>query len=187
MLTTSPTLLEQLREPGRADAWDRFVRLYTPLVLAWARRQGFRGADAEDVAQEVLVTLVRELPTYDRGPGRSFRGWLLRVVANEGADFRCRRATRPLPGPDGLSGAGDPAAAADLEEAEYRRLLVARGLELVRPDFGEATWAAFTGVMVHGRPAAEVAARLGMTENAVYLARHRVLARLRRELDGLLD
>jgi RNA polymerase sigma-70 factor (ECF subfamily) len=91
-----------------------------------------------------------------------------------------------LPAPDGLSGVDDPPAS-DLEEAEYRRRLVARGLELVRPDFSDATWAAFTGVVVEGRPVAEVAAGLGVSANVVYLARHRVLARLRRELDGLLD
>jgi RNA polymerase sigma-70 factor (ECF subfamily) len=187
MLTTSPTLLNQLRQPNQPDAWDRFVHLYTPLLIVWARRQGFQETDAEDLAQEVLVRLLHLLPTYERGPGQSFRGWLARVTRNQCQDFRRRRATRALPAADGLSGVDDRTPGSDLEETEYRQRLVSRGLELIRPDFEETTWAAFTGVMVDRRPAAEVAAGLGMSENAVYLARHRVLTRLRQELDGLLD
>jgi RNA polymerase sigma-70 factor (ECF subfamily) len=190
MHTTSPTLLDQLRRPGERAAWDRFVRLYTPLLVRWAARRGFGPADADDIVQEVFARLVRELPRYARGPGQSFRGWLARLLTNVGHNFRRDRATRALPGADGLSGVGDepPAAAVEeLDEAEYRRLLLRRGLDLVRPDFSDATWAAFTGVMIDGRPAAEVAAAVGITENAVYLARHRVLTRLRQELAGLLD
>jgi RNA polymerase sigma-70 factor (ECF subfamily) len=73
------------------------------------------------------------------------------------------------------------------EDAEYRRLLVGRGLELIRQDFAEPTWRAFIGVMLQGKSASVVASELGLSENAVYLARHRVLTRLRQELDGLLD
>jgi RNA polymerase sigma-70 factor (ECF subfamily) len=74
-----------------------------------------------------------------------------------------------------------------MEEAEYRRLLVGRALDVIRRDFNETTWAAFHGLMVEGRSAADVAAELGMSVNAVWLARHRVVRRLREELDGLLE
>jgi RNA polymerase sigma-70 factor (ECF subfamily) len=77
--------------------------------------------------------------------------------------------------------------APELGEAEYRRLLVRRGLELIQADFSDTTWAAFTRLALEGRPAAEVAAELQLSVNAVRLARYRVLARLRQELDGLLD
>ncbi len=192
MLTTSATLLNQLRQPdpghgGSPAAWERFVRLYTPLLFHWARQQGLQEADAEDLVQEVLVKLIRELPGYQPGPGQSFRGWLFRVSVNQCRDFRRRRATRALPGDAGLSGVADACPAAELEEAEYRRLLVRQGLELIRRDFQETTWAAFHAVMVEGRPVAEAATELRLSANAVYLARHRVLARLRQELDGLLE
>src|SRR5437588_288356 len=104
MLTTSPTLLDQLRQPYQPEAWARFVNLYAPLLLGWARRQAFQEADAEDLVQEVLVKLVRALPTYQREAGQSFRGWLFIVTLNQGRDYRRRRATRPLPGAGGLSG-----------------------------------------------------------------------------------
>jgi RNA polymerase sigma-70 factor (ECF subfamily) len=187
MFPTSLTLLDRLRESNQPEAWERFVRLYTPLLLVWARRQGFQETDAEDVVQEVLVKLVRVLPEYQRGEGQSFRSWLFRLTVNQCRDFRRRKATRALPGAGGLSDVRDDSPVAELDEAEYRRLLVRRGMELIRADFGEATWTAFTRVMVEGRGVAEVAAELHITENAVFLARHRVLSRLRQELDGLLE
>jgi RNA polymerase sigma-70 factor (ECF subfamily) len=187
MLTTSTSLLNQLRQPDQPEAWERFVSLYTPLLVIWARRQGLQDADAEDLVQEVLLKLLRELPAYERRGGESFRGWLFRVTVNQCHDYRRRKATRALPGADGLSRASDHQPASDLEAAEYQRLLVLRGLDLIRADFGEATWAAFYQVMVEGRPVPEVAAALNISANAVYLARHRVLTRLRQELDGLLE
>jgi RNA polymerase sigma-70 factor (ECF subfamily) len=186
MLSTSATLLDQLRQANQPEAWARFVQLYSPLLLYWAARQGFREADAEDLVQEVLVKLVRELPAYEQREGQSFRGWLFRVTVNQCRDFRRRKATRALPGDEGLSGVSAPSVA-ELAEAEYRRLLVRRGLELIRADFNDTTWTAFTRLTMEGRSAADVAAELNLSVNAVYLARHRVLARLRQELDGLLD
>jgi RNA polymerase sigma-70 factor (ECF subfamily) len=187
MLTTSSTLLNRLRQPDQPDAWRRFVHLYAPLLLVWARRQGLREADAEDLVQEVLLKLVRELPAYQRTEGQSFRGWLFRVTANQCRDFRRRTATRPLPPDDGLSGVAADSPGAEMEEAEYRRLLVGRALDAIRRDFNESTWTAFHGLVVEGRPAAAVAAGLGLSVNAVWLARQRVVRRLREELDGLLE
>lgn len=187
MLNTSPTLLARLRQPNQPEAWSRFLHLYAPLLLYWARRQGFQDADAQDLVQEVLVKLVRELPAYEQGRMQSFRAWLFRVTVNQCRDYRRRKATRTLPGADGLSTVSAHDALSELEEMEYRTLLVRRGLETIRPDFHEATWKAFTRVMVEGRSPAEVAAELNLSVNAIFLARHRVLARLRQELDGLLE
>lgn len=182
---TSATLLDRLRRPDDPAAWDRFTTLYTPLLHTWAARQGFHPADAADLVQDVLVKLLRELPRYVRGPGQSFRGWLRTLATNAGRDFRRRAATRPLPPADGLADAADPADGFD--EADHRRALVARGLSLIRSEFAGRTWEAFEGVVVRGRAVADVAAELGLTANAVYLARHRVLTRLRREIDGFLE
>ena len=166
------------------------MRLYTPLLLAWAGRQGFHPADAEDLAQEVLVKLLRLLPEYRPRPGQSFRHWLFAVLRNQGTDFRRRRATRVLPGPAGLETAHDDTPAdrvADLDEHEYRLRLVRGALDVVAGDFDPPTVAAFTRVMIDGRPVPDVAAELGLSAGAVYMARNRVLSRLREHLDGLLD
>jgi RNA polymerase sigma-70 factor (ECF subfamily) len=185
--STSLTLLERLRQRNQPDAWSRFVALYTPLLRDWARRQGLGETDSDDLTQEVLMKLMHELPGYVRGEGQSFRGWLYRVTARLCVDFRRRVATRALPGADGLSHFDAESPVSDFEEAEYRRALVHRGLELIRAEFNDRTWAAFEQLMVQGRPAAEVASALGTSENAVYLARHRVLTRLRREIDGFVE
>ncbi len=187
MPTTSLTLLDRLRQPSQPDAWDRFVRLYTPLLLRWATLQGFQDADAEDLAQAVLVKLIRVLPTYEKRDGQTFRGWLFTICRNECRDFRTVRATRPLPTAEGLSTVAERRSITDVTEAEYRRRLVQRALELVRADFTPAVWEAFTRFVINRSPAAEVARELGTSANAVYLARHRVLTRVRQELAGLID
>src|SRR5262245_23503524 len=93
MHTTSPTLLQKLREPHDQAAWARFVDLYTPLLLAWARRKGLQAADAADLVQDVFALLLRELPRgkYDRAKG-SFRRWLRTVCINKWCDQQRKRA-----------------------------------------------------------------------------------------------
>lgn len=190
MESTPLTLLERLRQPDDSAAWQRFVRLYAPLLVSWARQQGFQAADAADVAQEVMLKLLRLLPTYQRGPHQRFRGWLFEITRNQCRDYRRRRATRSLPNDDGLHDVDVAPEAPSLDEAderEYRLRLIRAAQDEIRADFQERTWLAYLGVVVQGRAAAAVAAELGMSEMAVYLARHRVLTRLRQELEGLLD
>jgi RNA polymerase sigma-70 factor (ECF subfamily) len=184
--STSLTLLDRLRLPGQTDAWERFVQLYRPLLHTWAKRQGFNDSDADDLTQEVLVKLMTELPHYTRREGDSFRGWLSRVTANQCRDFRRRRATRPLPAADGLSGVEEPVLR-EFEEEEYRKALVANGLKAIQSEFEAKTWSAFERVKLLQRPAAEVATELGLTKGAVYSAQSRVLARLREVIEGFLD
>jgi RNA polymerase sigma-70 factor (ECF subfamily) len=188
METTSITLLELLRTPGRPDAWPRFVRLYTPLLVRWANRLQVPPDDRPDLLQEVFLALYRALPAFRHGPGRSFRAWAYTVALNKWREMRRKRVPVPLSGDDprwGEPGGNDHAA--EFDEAEYRAVLVAQASRLVRAEFTEPTWRAFWATAVEGRQAAEVAGELGLTPNAVYLARSRVLARLRGELAGLLD
>ena len=188
---TSLTLLDKLRLPADrgawAEAWERFVPLYTPILLEWAKREGLQPADAEDVKQQILEKLVKLLPAYSPGANGSFGAWLHQITRNQCRDFRRRVATRRLPDGDGLSGVGDDSPQSAFVEAEYRSWLVKRALELIRAEFSEQTASAFEQVVIQSRPAAEVAAALGITANAVYLAQNRVLTRLRERLDGFLE
>jgi len=184
---TSPSLLLRLRQaPSTAD-WDRFVELYTPILVAWAMRTGLRREDALDLAQEVMLTLLQKLPEFQYNPEMRFRSWLKTVLMNKWRDRMRRLKTAPPTGDEGLSAVGSEENIEAFWERDHRQLLVRRALELMQADFKEATWRACWLTVAEGRTAAEAARELGISENAVYIAKHRVLERLRAELAGLLD
>ena len=188
---TSLGLLERARARDPA-AWNRLAALYAPLVDRWCRQAGLQDADAADVRQEVLLAVARGLDGFRHdAAGGTFRGWLRGITRHKIADH-WRRV-----GPVGAGGSDAfeqflqlPAeGTSDSPEAppEERDLLYRRALDLVATDFTEATWKAFWRVVVEGQRPAAVAADLGLTVNAVYLAKARVLARLREEFRDLID
>jgi RNA polymerase sigma-70 factor (ECF subfamily) len=118
--------------------------------------------------------------------GRPFRAWLAQVLVSAAQEYRRRRLARAGTLDRPVETVAEPQLV-EWDEAEYRRQLLRRGAEVVRADFNPQTWAAFTGVVIEERPAAAVATELRIPESAVYLARNRVLTRLRLELDGLLE
>jgi RNA polymerase sigma-70 factor (ECF subfamily) len=187
MNTTPVSLLERLRRPAEEEAWARFVKLYTPLLFYWAGRVGAQGQDAADLVQDVFLSLVRKLPEFQYDRDKSFRGWLWTILLNKWREKQ-RRACLPAVerGPEFLAGLADPNSTGPISEAEYRQYVVKRALELMQADFQPATWQAFWACAIDDRPAAEVAAELGLSLDAVYAAKSRVLRRLRRELDGLM-
>ncbi len=186
MDSTSPSLLQRLATGTDAPAWDRFVELYTPLLLRWCARLGVSEPDAADFVQDVFVVAVQQLPQFRYDAAQSFRAWLKTVLLNGWRKHQRRRARGPAIG-------GDPDLVPDtdpgilVDEAEHRDHLLRRALEIARTDFEPETWAACWEFLVNDRPAADVAAELGVTVNAVYLAKSRVLRHLRTELAGLID
>ena len=186
MVSTSESLLVRLRGGADARAWERFVTLYTPLLMRWSGRLGLREADAADFTQDVLLLLLRHFGTFEYDPNRSFRAWLKTVLLNVWRKHQRRAARAPR-------GGGDVELAADtdpgqfLDEVEHREFLVRRALALAKGEFDAVTWRACVEYVLNGRPPAEVAQELGVTVNMVYLAKSRVLRYLRGELAGLLD
>ena len=192
--STRPSLLIRLRDPGDQSAWSQFADLYVPLVHGFARKHGLQEADAADVAQEVLRAVARAAPGLDYDPRKgSFRGWLFTVVRNKLHNFRADRrrhgqGTGDTAAHELLAGqvapGDDPAA---LWEQECERQLFTWAAEQVRGQVQPATWQAFWRTAVEGQSGPEVAAALGMSVAAVYLAKSRVMARLRervREIEG---
>ena len=187
MNSTHPSLLERLRRPDDDEAWDRFVRLYTPLLFHWARGAGFAIRTPADLVQDVLVVLVRKLPHFCYNPQKGFRAWLRTVTLNKWRE-RLRRAAPEAPeGARILDGLACPDSMALFEETEYRQELVRQALNVLRGEFPDRTWQAFWRFAVDGEAAAAVADALGWRVGSVYAAKLRVLARLRQELDGLTD
>jgi RNA polymerase sigma-70 factor (ECF subfamily) len=180
--------LERLRQPTASADWERFVQLYTPLLYYWCRRLRLPEQDCADIVQDVFLVLLERMAEFRYDGRRSFRGWLRTITLNKCRDRWRRLACAPKEAENGLlANIADPAEGIPLEEAEYRQYLVARALQLMQSDFDPSTWKACWEHGMVGRPAAEVAAELGMSENAVYIAKCRVLRRLREELQGLWE
>jgi RNA polymerase sigma-70 factor (ECF subfamily) len=186
-MQTSPTLLRRLRNAHDREAWERFVELYTPVLYRWARRSGLADPDACDVLQDIFLLLFEKLPefAYDPQKGR-FRGWL-RTVASNKLRQRARRKQETLIGEnqallEQVDGDGN-----SFWDEELRTELIRHAMLVMQRDFETSTWKACWETAFRGRNAAEVAEALGMSVGAVYVARSRVLRRLREELDGLLN
>jgi RNA polymerase sigma-70 factor (ECF subfamily) len=184
-METPASLLERLRQPAQEKAWERFVELYTPLLYYWARRRTCQDLDAADLVQEVLTLLVRKLPEFTYDHQKSFHAWLRTVALNCWRNLQRRAELPRAAGAPDLADLAAPETEDPFWEVEYRERLVGRALALMRAEFQPATWQACWRCIVDGRPAAEVAQELGLSAAAVYMAKSRVLSRLRKELDGL--
>ena len=192
MSPTSISLLDRLKV-ARPDAvdWHRLQEIYLPHIRGWLARVPGLGHEADDLAQEVFVVVLRELPTFERRREGSFRAWLRQVTVNQVRTHRKRRFRRPLVGLDPADGFLDRLADPESDlarewDVEHDRHVFQELLAIVRPDFGDASWEAFRRFALDGIPAARVAEELGLTENAVLRAKARILKRLREESGGLL-
>lgn len=187
---TSLSLLARARE-NDDDAWRRLVELYAPLVFHWCRESGLANDDVPDVVQEVFRTVHGGLARFRRDPGEgSFRGWLRTITRSRLLDFYRKNGDRVSA--SGGSGAHQQLLGLAAEEEESETSVVAEttvllraNLERIRAEFEERTWQAFWLTAAEERAPAEVARKLGISVNAVYKAKSRVLRRLRDELDGM--
>ena len=186
MHTTSSSLLERLRQPQGLEDWPRFVQLYTPLLFHWGHRWGLQDQDAADLVQEVFVTLLQKRPVFRYDRERSFRNWLRTVAMNKWRDC-CRRRGGAANAEGSLGDLAAPEETNELDATEHRQYLVGRALKLMQTEFAPKMWKACWEHVVAGRSAAEVAAELGISEGTVYVAKSRIMHRLRQELEGLLD
>lgn len=196
MIDTNETLLERVKSMDAHGAWQEFYKAYWSAILRYARKLGLNQHQAEEVLQETMVTLMRQLPgfTYDRGKGR-FRNFLLTIVHRK--SLAALRRAKGVPDvsldsedPWGRESLHDilPAAAsrADETEAEHRWREVIMEDALARlatnPALGDGTYAAFRAYVIEGRPAPEVALAHGLRENALYQIKNRLLRRLRTDV-----
>jgi len=187
---TSLTLLQRLRAREQ-DAWGRMLHLYAPLVRAWCHHQDVRGADADDVAQEVFQAVATGLDQFQKDrPGDTFRGWLRGITRHKLSDFFRRQSSQPQA--QGGTAAGQqlqqvaqPEITLPDETPQQLAELYQRALELVQSEFEPNTWRAFWRTAVDGQSPADIAAELGMSAPAVRMAKSRVLHRLKQEIGDL--
>lgn len=183
MQATPVSLLERLRTPQDADAWDHFVELYSPLLFHWAKRLGQQDSDAADLVQDVFLLLWRKLPQFRYDPSKRFHAWLRTLFLNRARQRFHQRGPAPTD-----QAADLPAAYENLmEEGEYQRYLLHRALQLIERDFSAAHVAAFREFVLLGRPVGDVARELGLSTGAIYCIKSRILSRLRQQVAPLLD
>jgi RNA polymerase sigma-70 factor (ECF subfamily) len=193
--TTRPSLLVRLRNLQDQQSWEEFYAIYQPLVFRMARSQGFQDADASELTQEVFVAVASAIERWDPDPQRgSFRGWLFRIARNLMINWLAYRRRHPTGAGNSdirrlLAEQPDPH---DLNredsaifDREYKRQTFAWAAEQIRKEFRESTWQAFWLTSVENRPVPKAAKELGISAGAVYIARSRVMARLRQKIETL--
>jgi RNA polymerase sigma-70 factor (ECF subfamily) len=191
---TAPSLLVRLRDARDGMAWDQFVEIYSPLIYHFARSRGLQDADAADLMQDVLGAVAQGIQTFDYDPARGlFRSWLLTIVRHRLASRASRRQRHPEERATSLEGDDDQSIErlASDDEAEWQRgyqlRLLHWGLDRIRHEFEDRTWRAFWLTALERQPAREVGEQLGLTQGAVYIAKSRIVARLKDRLRQIDD
>jgi RNA polymerase sigma-70 factor (ECF subfamily) len=191
-METSASLLECLAGAPTDDDWRRLDDLYRPLLRAWVARAGVAASDVDDLVQDVLFVVSREIAGFEwRGQG-AFRAWLRKILANRVRDYF--RSQKYLPTATGDSDfqlvldqlESPDSALSKLWDREHDQYVTASLLRQVQGDF-PGTWEAFRRHVMEGEPAVEVAKALDLSLNSVLLAKSRVLKRLRQVAAGLVE
>jgi RNA polymerase sigma-70 factor (ECF subfamily) len=192
-METPLSLLERLRTAPDEAAWQRLDDIYRPLIRRWLLRWPSLEGEAEDVVQDVLAVLIRELPGFQRQRIGSFRSWLRTITAHRALTHyhALQRQPRTVGMPleeCPLAQLQDPNSELSLLwDQEHDRHVLRRLLELIEPMFEDTTLAAFRRVVFDEMGAAQAAEELGLSVAAVWLAKSRVLKALRQEAEGLID
>jgi RNA polymerase sigma factor (sigma-70 family) len=184
---TRASLLVRLRDRQDDAAWSEFVRLYAPVVYRFARSRGLQDADAADLSQEVLRSVAGSVGAFDPRLGL-FRSWLFTLAHRRLYDFLQRSQRQDGGATQATIQVLNSLPARDDEESwnrEFERQLFTLAAELVRPTFSDTTWQAFQLAAVEGHSGQDVAKSLGISVAAVYLAKSRVMVKLKAEVGRL--
>lgn len=182
---TRNSLLLKVRDPANAEAWKEFAAIYRPAIYRLARRRGLQDADAEDLAQRVLISVSAAIQTWEKDESRgTFRAWLLRVARNAIINALTRKPPDAAVGGTSVAdqlddqGTGHSVINALIED-EHRRAVFRWAAAEVRSEFHDATWMAFQLTAVDGMSVDDAAAEIGKSTGSVYAARSRVMRRLK--------
>ncbi len=189
MHSTQTSLLYRLRQPSaeNAESWARFVHIYSPLIFEFSRRLKVPASECQDVVQEMLICVLKGIPKFQQQEQGSFRGWLFRLLRNVWID-RLRRKAISAEEIHARGVALSPEDPSELiEEAEYRQYVIRRVYQLVVSEFSEDQQRLFQQLVIESQPSALVAERFGLSINALYLTRSRILKRIREELAELIE
>ena len=190
---TSESLILRVKDPADSAAWSAFLAIYRPVVFRLARSRGLQDADADDLTQQVFVSIARSVNGWTSGEDSPpFRAWLYRVAHNEILKAITRRKPDIGAGSSSvqqmLGGIPERDSDVTLELIHESRMEAFRwAADEIRHEFTVATWGMFWESTIEDKPVAEVAKSHERTKGAVYLARYRVTKRLKEKLDEVSD
>jgi RNA polymerase sigma factor (sigma-70 family) len=193
---TRLSLILRLRHADDAAAWQEFVEIYQPLIFRLARSRGLQEADALDMTQEVMARVAKAVNHWDPDPQRgTFRGWISRITRNLVIEFLRSKNRRPVTSSDSsidqfIQSTPGPSPETELFDLEHQRQVFVWAAEKVRGSFRPKSWQAFWLTAVDNRSADDVANELGMTKGSIYIARSRVMAKLKEKItyhSGFMD
>ena len=189
-LPTRASLVIRLGDHEDREAWEQFSEIYTPLIYGYCMKRGLARPDAADVSQDVLRSLSLALKKGQYDPKRGkFRAWLFTSVRNAISTYYQKQKRRPLTLEESTLIEHMGADAGEDEavdwERDYQSQVLSWAIEKVRPEFAERIWRAFEGTAIEELPAKEVSREIDMTPNAVWVARHRVIKRLKQLVESI--
>ena len=190
MQNTSDSLLIDLKQ-NLGDAWDRLDSIYVPMLKSFLSRQLVSESHVEDIVQDVMVVVLRKLPDFQRQRTGSFRTWLRQIAVNCLHEHR-RRRRHEASGQGGdeiqemLSRLADPSSELTSRwNMEHRRHVMQYVVTKAKSFFSPQTWIAFQRTALDDEDCATVARELGISVNAIYIAKSRVVAKMRELASGL--
>ncbi len=194
MNETSLSLLDRVRQHPDSECWNRLVELYAPLLKRWLTRYQVQDSDSDDLVQEVLSVVARELPTFQHNQQTgAFRSWLRTILVNRLRDFWRGRQYRPIATGDSDFKrqldelADEKSKLSRVWDRQHDDHVMRRLMDSVRPKIAASTWTAFRRQMIDGATASKTAKELGISVDSAYAAKSRVLRMLRQEARGLID
>ena len=186
---TRKSLLAQVQSLDDAESWREFVTIYRPVIYRLARNRGLQHADAEDLAQKVVISVRKSIGDWEDDPSRGrFRSWLARIARNAIINALTRRPPDAAMGGTSvlelLEGQPEPdRGTRENLDREYCRSLFRWAAQRIRGEFRDGTWDAFWLTAVEGMGVEQAAAALGKSVGAIYAARSRVMRRLKAEIE----
>jgi RNA polymerase sigma-70 factor (ECF subfamily) len=190
MNSTSLSLIQRLQQGSDQMSWNQLLSIYKPLIWGWLRRHNTPLQDAEDLTQDTLAIVVKELPKFKHnGQKGAFRAWLRNITANRLRVYwrgnKGQSATDWQNFADQLE--DDSSELAQEWDRQHDSFLLRKLLEQMEEEFETKTVKAFRRVALEGIKAEQVAEETGMSVVAVYIAKSRVLRRLREVAQVLID
>ncbi len=188
---TRRSLIVRLKGDDNERAWVDFVTVYEPFLRHLVTRLGVPDRHSADVVQQVLLAIAKSVDGWiDDGKTASFRRWVATVARNIVIKFmnRERRQAGGRGGTELVDLLEQLPATPDREQVDrYEHELIVWAAEQVRDEFIDTSWVAFWATVVDGKSVRDVAAELGISCGSIYMSRSRIMARIRRKVDEVLD